>query len=227
MFDFIKKENYILDEKTEKNLLIFRELLKEWNNKFNLTTITSDTDVEIKHFLDSIKGESYFPKNSKCIEIGSGGGFPSIPLMIYRSDLSFTLVESVGKKCTFLQEVINKLSLNAVVINKRAEDIGKNKNFRENFDVVTARAVAKLNTLSEYCIPLIKEDGLFISYKGETDEEDIGKNAIKVLGGKMIEKVEYLLPNDYGKRRIYVIKKVEKTPEKYPRGNGKERSKPL
>lgn len=227
MFEIIKKENYLLDEKTEKNLLTFRELLKEWNNKFNLTTITSDEDIEIKHFLDSIKGEVFFPKNSKCIEIGSGGGFPSIPLMIYRNDLSFTLVESVGKKCTFLQEVIKTLKLNAVVINKRAEDIGKDKNFREKFDVVTARAVAKLNTLSEYSIPLIKKDGLFISYKGELDEEEIGKNAINILGGKIIEKQEYFLPNDYGKRRIYIIKKIEKTPEKYPRGNGKERSKPL
>ena len=147
--------------------------------------------------------------------------------MIYRNDLSFTLVESVGKKCTFLQEVIKTLNLNAVVINKRAEDIGKDKNFTEKFDVVTARAVAKLNTLSEYSIPLIKKYGLFISYKGELDEEEIGKNAINILGGKIIEKQEYFLPNDYGKRRIYIIKKIENTPLKYPRGNGKERSKPL
>ena len=206
----------------------FKNLLKEWNGKFNLTSILDDKEIEIKHFLDSVKGEKYFTKNANVVEVGSGGGFPSIPLMIVREDLNFTLIESTGKKCEFLKFVINELNLNGKVFNIRAEDAGKSQEFREKFDIVTARAVARLNTLSEYCIPLIKKGGLFIAYKGEDNGEEIeSQNAFKLLGAKHKIKDKYLLFNNENERTIHVIEKIENTPSKYPRGNGKERSKPL
>ena len=223
-----KNNGVLLNDYQIEKLKEFKNLLVFYNNKFNLTSIKEENEIYIKHFYDSIYCEKYFGKNSKGIEIGSGGGFPSIPLMIYRDDLTFTLVESTGKKCEYLKEVIKTLNLKGEVINARAEDLGKNENYREKFDFVTARAVAKLNTLSEYCIPFIKEGGVFIAYKGENKEEIIeSENAIKTLGGKLYKNENYFLPLNMGERNVYVIKKIEKTPLKYPRGNGKERSKPL
>ena len=183
----------------------------------------------IKHFFDSIQPQKYFPKGAKVVEIGSGGGFPSVPLKIIRDDLSFTLIESTGKKCEYLRHVVDKLGFSGVqVLNIRAEDGGKDKNLREKFDVATARAVARLNTLCEYCLPFVKIGGRFIAYKGDADDEiNESLNAIKTLGGE-IEKIEkYDLPEGFGKRTVIVIKKVKSTPEKYPRGRGLERKKPL
>lgn len=228
MLEYLKQTNLKLNDNCLEKLEEFKNMLLFWNKKFNLTTITDDLGIEIKHFEDSLINEKYFFKNAKVCEIGSGGGFPSIPLMCLREDLNFTLFESVGKKCTFLNEVINNLKLNAKVVNVRAEDAGKNKEYREKFDIVTARAVARLNTLSEYCIPFIKKEGLFIAYKGEKNgEEKEALNAIKTLGGTLINSDFYSLSFDMGERSVFVIKKVINTPEKYPRGNGKERSKPL
>lgn len=228
MQEILKNSGIKITNTEQEKLNIFKEELLLWNEKFNLTSIKSDEEIKIKHFQDCIEGIKFFPKNSNVCEIGSGGGFPSIPVMIMREDLKFTLVESVGKKCEFLKHVINKLNLNAIVINKRAEDIGKDSVLRESFDVVTARAVAKLNTLSEYCIPLIKKGGLFIAYKGSDGEElNDSLNAIEILGGKVNSVYNYNLYNNLGERNIYIIEKVKQTPQKYPRGNGKERSKPL
>ena len=150
-------------------------------------------------------------------------------MKIIRDDLSFTLIESTGKKCEYLKTVVDKLGLKGVqVLNIRAEDGGKDHNLRESFDVATARAVARLNTLCEYCLPYVKVGGIFIAYKGDSDEEiKESRNAVKILGGE-IEKVEkYDLPEDFGKRAVIVIKKVKPTPGKYPRGRGLERKKPL
>ena len=206
----------------------FKNILLDYNNKFNLTAITDEKSIYIKHFCDSAVGEGYFPENSEVVEIGSGGGFPSIPLKILREDLKFTLIESTGKKCAYLNDVVDKLKLNCVqVLNARAEDAGKDKNYREKFDVAVARAVARLNTLSEYCLPLVKVGGRLIAYKGDCGEEiEEALKAVKVLGGE-IEKVEsYLLP-DGEKRTLVVIKKTAHTPVKYPRGQGKERKSPI
>lgn len=226
MFEILKEKNLISNEKQEEKLFNFLNLLKEWNNKFNLTSIKEEKEIEIKHFEDCLNGAFLFPKNASVVEIGSGGGFPSIPLMIIREDLKFTLVESVGKKCEFLKFVIDKLSLNAVVLNKRAEDVGKSE-LRESFDVVTARAVASLNTLCEYTLPLIKKGGLFIAYKSVNNEKLGARRAIEILGGKNKEEYKYSLSNNLGERVIFVIEKIKNTPPQYPRGNGKERSKPL
>lgn len=227
MFEYISKKGIKLSEKKAEKLKNFENLLIEWNKKFNLTSITNSEDIEIKHFEDSLMGEGLFPLNKKVVEVGSGGGFPSIPLIIKRDDLDFTLIESTGKKCEFLTKAVEKLELKAKIINKRAEDVGKSE-LRESFDIVTARAVASLNTLSEYCLPLIKVGGLFIAYKSVNNEElKNAEKAIKILGGEIVESYNYSLSNGLGERVIYVIKKVSNTPSIYPRGNGKERSKPL
>ena len=227
MFEFIKEKGIKLSDLQSKKLENYRDLLIEWNKKFNLTAIKEPQDIEIKHFQDSLLGEVLFPLNKKIVEVGSGGGFPSIPLMIKREDLEFTLIESTGKKCEFLTMVVNNLNLNAKVINKRAEEVGKSE-LRESVDIVTARAVASLNVLSEYCLPLIKVGGLFIAYKSVNEEElKNAKTAISILGGEVIKVYNYSLSNNEGERVIYVIKKVKNTPNIYPRGNGKERSKPL
>ena len=196
------------------------------NEKFNLTAITERYEVIVKHFVDSLLGAKFFTKG-KLIDIGSGAGFPAIPLIIFNDNLDVTLVEATGKKCTFLNAVIKELDLkNIKVVCDRAEVLGKNPDFREKFDYCSARAVARLNTLAEYCMPFVKVGGYFIPYKGDVIEElDDGKRAIKILGGKVEKVVEYSLED--AKRSIVLAKKVVSTPNIYPRGNGKERKKPL
>lgn len=207
----------------------FEELLVFYNEKFNLTAVCSHEDIKIRHFLDSILPFSYFPEGAKVVEVGSGGGFPSVPLKIIRDDLDFTLIESTGKKCGFLKEVVEKLGFECVqVLNKRAEDAVREEKYREKFDVCCARAVARLNTLCEYCLPFVKVGGSFLAYKGRCDEELAeSMKAVKLLGGE-IERIEkYSLPEESGERTLIEIKKIAHTPEKYPRGQGKERKNPL
>ncbi|MBR2384002.1 MAG: 16S rRNA (guanine(527)-N(7))-methyltransferase RsmG [Clostridia bacterium] len=225
---FFKNGISITDEQLEK-FENYRKILLFYNGKFNITTITEKQDVYVKHFLDSVLCKDLFVDNSKVIEIGSGGGFPSIPLKIVRDDLNLTLVESTGKKCIFLKEVIKELNLNNVeVLNGRAEDFGKDKKYREKFDHVTARAVARLNTLCEYCMPFIKVGGSFIALKGNAEEEiKEAQNAVNVLGGKYSLIKEYNLPLEEAKRTLIKIEKIKSTPQLYPRGNGKERKQPL
>lgn len=206
----------------------FRNLLTEYNNKFNLTAICDENGIYIKHFLDSVMGECLFDNGARVVEIGSGGGFPSIPLKIVRDDLSFTLVESTAKKCGYLQVVVDKLGFKGVeVVNERAEIAARQVVHREKYDVAEARAVARLNTLCEYCLPFVKVGGKFIAYKGDNDEEfKEAENAVKILGGRLEEIRKYELP-DGEKRALVVIEKVKPTPPKYPRGQGKERKSPL
>lgn len=207
---------------------LFRELLKEYNKMFNITAVCDDEGIIYKHFLDSILPESYFSKGAEVIEIGSGGGFPSLPLKIIRDDLKFTLVESTGKKCVFLKTVVDKLGLGGVqIVNMRAEELAKDPAFRQKFDICTARAVAKLNTLAEYCLPFVKTGGKFIAYKGDCGGEIAGaQRAIEVLGGKIEQTVGYE-PQKLGKRTLVMVKKVSATPKNYPRGQGKERKSPI
>lgn len=212
-------------EKFEK----FRQLLTEYNKICNLTAVTDEKGVKYKHFFDSIYGEKLILNGADVVEIGSGGGFPSIPLKIVRDDLSFTLIESTGKKCRFLESVVDNLALKCVkVVNIRAEEGAHNFLYREKFDVAVARAVAQLNVLCEYCLPFVKVGGSFIAYKGDcADEIKEAENAIEKLGGKLEEVIPYSLPEDYGKRTLVVIKKIKPTPPLYPRGQGKERKQPL
>lgn len=207
----------------------FKNLLLEYNEKFNLTSICSEKDIYIKHFIDSILPEKYFDAGASVVEIGSGGGFPSIPLKIVREDLKFTLIESTGKKCQFLETVVDKLYLKSVqVLNIRAEEGARKENLREKFDISTARAVARMNTLCEYCLPFVKVGGKFIIFKGNCEEEiKESKGALKILGGEIENIEKYTLPDDGGERNVIIVRKIKSTPDKYPRGRGLERKKPL
>lgn len=219
--DIINGEKKFLFEK-------YFALLTEYNARFNLTAITERADIFEKHFLDSVTGETFFPKNANVLEVGSGAGFPSLPLKILREDLSFTLVESTGKKCEFLKVAAKELSLSDVfILNERAETLAHDLKYREKFDICCARAVARLNTLSEYCMPFVKIGGSFIAYKSDAGEElDEAENAIRKLGGKVLRVSRCTLPN-YGVRTLIEIQKVKQTPSLYPRGQGKERKNPL
>ena len=204
----------------------YYETLIFYNSQFNITAITEKEEVYKKHFIDSILGEKYIVGKT-LLDVGSGGGFPAIPLKIVKDDISLTMLEATGKKCEFLNTVKKELSLeNVLVINGRAEELAKKEGFRESFDCVTARAVARLNILAEYCMPFVKVGGRFVSYKGDAIEEiNEAKSAIESLGGKIVEVVNYEL---YGaKRTIVVIEKVKNTDIKYPRSNGAIRKKPL
>ena len=207
----------------------FRKMLLEYNEKYNLTAILEEKDVYYKHFLDSAAGVDLFFENAKVAEIGSGAGFPSMVLKILRDDLNFDLFESVGKKCEFLRAVVENFAFDGVhIYNIRAEDAAKDKNFRESYDIVTARAVARMNTLSEYCLPFVKVGGKFIAYKsGDTTEIKEAETAYKTLGGKLKKVYDYELPEGYGARVLAVVEKVKNTPTRYPRGQGKERKNPL
>lgn len=227
---FVDFENIrrLYDKNAEK-FEIFRNLLLEFNQRYNLTAITDEREMLIKHFYDSLAGEFLFPEGASVVEIGSGAGFPSLPLKIVREDLSFTLMESTGKKCDFLNTAVKELGLNNVtVLNARAEDAGKNSDYREKYDICCARAVARLNTLAEYCLPLVKTGGKMIAYKGRAEEE-VGeaKKAFFLLGGGKTEPYCYELPEDAGARTLVAVTKEKNTPEKYPRGNGKERKNPI
>ena len=207
----------------------YLKLLLSYNQKFNLTSITKEREILIKHFLDSALGEDMIPENALVADVGAGAGFPSMPLKILREDLSFVLFESTGKKCEFLETVIKELSLSNVEIKKlRAEEAGRSQEYREKFDCCLARAVARMNTLAEYCLPLVKEGGRFLAYKGDAEEELVeAERAICILGGKTEKIQSFSLPEDMGKRQIVLIRKIKPTPAKYPRGQGKERRNPI
>lgn len=207
----------------------FRALLLEYNRKFNLTTVTEEKEMFYKHFLDSAAGEFLLPRGANVAEVGSGAGFPSIPIKLLRDDLTFTLIESTEKKCRFLETAISELGLGGMtVLPLRAEDAGRDPRCRERFDAAIARAVARLNTLAEYCMPLVRTGGIFLAWKGRAEEEiEEAKKAFSVLGGTGGRTVLYELPEGYGERALVLVEKGRRTPEKYPRGRGKERSAPI
>lgn len=212
---------------TGEKFAAFYAMLTKANAQFNLTRITGEEECRVKHFLDSLAGIDYFPPNADCCEVGSGAGFPSVPLLIARGDLTFTLIESSQKKCRFLEKVIKELGLRASVVCARAEEAAKGP-LRERFDICCARAVARLNTLAEYCLPFIKKGGAFIAYKGNAAEEmEEAKGALRILGGAVEEARTFDLPQEAGRRTILVCRKIFPTPPQYPRGHGKERTSPL
>lgn len=208
----------------------YMNLLIEWNEKMNLTAITAPEDIILKHFVDSITILNEIEDGSKIIDVGTGAGFPGIPLSIMNPTLKITLVDSLNKRLIFLQEVVNKLNLkNVEIIHARAEEIGQNKKYREKFDISTSRAVANLSTLSEYLIPLVKIGGKTISMKAGDAQEEINeaKKAIKILGGE-IEKIdEFNLPESDIGRTVVIIDKTETTPNKYPRKAGTPSKEPI
>lgn len=219
-----------LSEEQLEQLEKYAALLCEWNEKMNLTAITDDEGIAYKHFLDCLALLRNFdiPKNAKVADVGTGAGFPGIVLKIARPDIELTLIDSLQKRLTFLDTVLRELGIKATLVHSRAEDAGHDKALREKFDVVTARAVANLSVLTEYCLPLAKVGGAFVPMKtAEVAEELFGaENAVKILGGETRETKIYELPN-VGGRSIAVIDKKSQTPPKYPRQRVKLSEKPL
>lgn len=208
----------------------YMQLLIGWNEKINLTTITAPEEIILKHFIDSLTVNKYIEKNKNIADVGTGAGFPGIPLKIYRPDLKVVLVDSLNKRINFLNAVISKLDLEDIdTVHSRIEDFGKDKKYRERFDYVTARAVANLATLSEYLIPISKIEGQCICMKGNDIKEEVdnSRNAIKTLGGK-ISKIDYFeLPDSDISRNMIIIDKIKNTPNKYPRKAGLPSKEPL
>ncbi len=204
-------------------------LLLEWNARMNLTAITQPEEIVSKHFLDSVEGAQLIPSSARAADIGSGAGFPGIPLKILRPDVDFTLMDSLNKRIGFLNEVIGRLDLKGCrAIHIRAEDAGTAPQHREQYQIVTARALARLSTLCEYALPLVKPGGAFLAYKGLYNEElqEAGR-ALELLGARHSRTHSYTLPGAAEHRGILVLEKIKPTPQGYPRGKGLERKSPL
>jgi 16S rRNA (guanine527-N7)-methyltransferase len=217
----------INEEQVEK-FYNYMNLLLEWNEKINLTAITEPKEIILKHFIDSITIQKYINKNDKIVDVGTGAGFPGIPLNIIKDSAKYTLVDSLNKRIKFLDEVINEIELkNMNTVHARIEDFAKEN--RENYDIATSRAVAALNILLEYLLPLVKIGGTCICMKGSNVKEEIAnsKNALEILGGKIEKVEEIILPESDMVRNIVIIKKVKNTPTRYPRKAGIPVKEPL
>lgn len=222
------QKGIVLTEGQKENFYKYFQMLVEWNNKFNLTTITSPTEVIYKHFLDSVMSIQFIPNGAKVLDIGAGAGFPSLPIKILRPDIKLVMLDSVNKKVIFLQEVANQLNLqNINALHTRAEDLALKKDYRETFDIVVSRAVSRLNTLCEYSLPFVKIGGKMIAYKSVDTQEEVSEalTAIKILGGDK-PKVQDVSFED-ANRTLVLINKKNITPLKYPRGGNKPRLQPL
>lgn len=206
------------------------KLLVEQNKTMNLTAITDPDGIAVKHFADSISvlTATEFPKNARVLDVGTGAGFPGIPLLIMRPDLDLTMLDSTAKKLKYVTNTVEELGLSANVLHARAEEAGQSKEYRETFDIVCSRAVAALNVLCEYCLPFVKVGGYFAAMKAAKAQEEIdgAKAAIKLLGGKIVEEKSFRL-SDGGERNIIIIKKISHVPPKYPRVSAQIAKKPL
>ena len=230
MIDYGKEINIVFTEEQLQKFYQYMNLLIEWNEKINLTAIVEPKEIILKHFIDSLTIIKYIEPNKSVIDIGTGAGFPGIPVKIMREDLDITLLDSLNKRIHFLNEVIQKLELkNITAIHARIEEFAKNKQYREAFDVATSRAVANLTTLSEYMLPMVDLKGMAICMKGSEINEEVSKskNSIKLLGGKIDKIEEFTLPKSDNRRNLILIKKERQTPGKYPRKPGIPSKEPL
>ncbi len=224
----LKKIDIEIEKEKLKLFYKYMKVLLEWNEKINLTAITDEKEIILKHFIDSLTINKYIKKEDIVMDMGTGAGFPGIPLKIINADTRFVLVDSLNKRINFLAEVKEKLKLEKLdLLHSRAEDLGNNAEYREKMDVLVSRAVANLRTLTEYTVPFVKKGGIFISMKGPNAQEEIelAQNAIEILGGK-IEKVENFKLADM-ERNIIVIRKEKVTPKKYPRKAGIPAKQPI
>ena len=235
-FDMLKEacenEGLTFDDKMYNNFIEYKGLIKEWNEKINLTAITEDEEIIKKHFIDSIKVFKFpYVKEAKnIIDIGTGGGFPGIPMKIVKSDCSMVLLDSLNKRINFLNEVIDKLDLNDIkTIHGRAEDFAQTTEYRENFDLAVSRAVANLTVLLELCLPYVKVGGYFVALKGPSIEEEIkdATVALRVLGGSIKEIIEVDIAGSDLKHNLLVVKKIKETSKKYPRKAGTANKSPI
>lgn len=232
--EYLKEEaaqlGFVLDDAVLSSFNLYAEQLLEWNQKINLTAITEPKEIVIKHFLDSLLLlKAVNPKEGVAlIDIGAGAGFPSLPCKLYRPDLKLLMLDSLNKRINFLNELIIELGVHADCLHGRAEELANKKEYREQFEIATARAVTRLRELCEYCLPFVKVGGRFAALKGGSPEEEINeaKAAIKLFGGEIAEVLEYVLP-DESKRTIVIIKKISQTPTHYPRTAGKMKKNPL
>lgn len=210
----------------------YKEMIQEWNEKVNLTAITEDEEIMKKHFIDCIKAFNfeYLREAKSIIDVGTGGGFPGIPIKIMNDNTEVVLLDALNKRLNFLNEVITELKLNNIrTIHGRAEDFARDKNYREKFDIATSRAVANMTVLSEFCMPYVKVGGYFLALKGPAIEEELkeAKNAIGTLGGKIEGIIEVEIEDSDMKHNLVIIKKVKATDMRYPRKAGVVTKKPL
>lgn len=228
MIDKFKEAGIEISEEQEEKLSVLTDFMLEYNKNVNLTRITEYDEVIEKHYIDSILPLTMVdvPRGTYCADIGTGAGFPSLPMNIYRPDLNFTLIDSLGKRITYLNLACEKTGLKCKTIHARSEEAAKKPELREKFGFVTARAVAALNVLCEYCLPYVEKGGVFVALKGAEDECDIAENAIKKLGGKIEKVIKYNLPCG-DKRNLVIIRKVNETPKNYPRAGGVISKRPL
>ena len=207
---------------------IYCNFMVEYNKNVNLTAITEPEEIWLKHFADSILLMKYveIPENASLIDIGTGAGFPSVPLKIYRNDIKLTMLDSLNKRIRFLNELCERLSIETETVHGRAEEYGRKTEFRERYDIAVARAVASMPSLSEYCLPFVKTGGIVAAMKGPNEDAGNAENAVKILGGEKIRVYDYLLGKD-DRRKIFYVKKISHTPTKYPRNGGQIKNKPL
>lgn len=225
--DSFKKYNLELSEELYRKLDIYADFLVEYNQNVNLTALTEPYDILYKHFIDSILLALHvdIKGNSRIIDVGTGAGFPSVPIKLFRPDVKITLLDSLNKRIVFLQKLCEKLEIDAEFVHGRAEDISKNAEYREKFDVSCARAVANMSLLSELCIPFVKVGGIFTAMKGPTEDIMLGHNAVDILGGT-IESIKDYAIEDEG-RKVVVVRKISQTPTKYPRNSSQIKKKNL
>lgn len=231
MIDLFSQANLSIDSDIEAKLSTYSDFLVEYNRNVNLTAITNSKEIIVKHFIDSILPLNMvdFPHGASLIDVGTGAGFPSLPMRIYRSDLKITMLDSLRKRLDFLEQLCERISVDDVeFIHSRAEDGGKNEELREKFDIATARAVANLRELSEYCLPYVKVGGIFIALKARDIDSEVAaaRNAISILGGEIDRIIPYKLPTEE-ERTIVIIKKISQTPTRYPRSSARISKKPL
>lgn len=232
LYEGLEELGIAVTEDKLKKLMAFMKIMLDWNKNVNLTAITDEREVFIKHFLDSATclSTGYIKEGMQLIDVGTGAGFPGMPVKILMESLDMTLLDSLNKRVSYLSEVIKKLELkDTKAVHARAEEAGSSKAHRESYDIVLSRAVAAMNVLCEYCIPFAKVGGFFLCQKGPDVGEELkeARAAIRTLGGEVREVKEFGLPFSDIKHNIIIIEKVSATPSKYPRKPGKPSASPI